>query len=121
LRNDLGLLSEEYDPVLKRQVGNFPQAFSHVSLVNTACRLSAHGKSDPVEAARDGANRATVAALGAPIVALGKATRQPWRMWGAGRIAADEQHPHGQRLHVRRSAGPANDEVIEGPRRKKKS
>src|SRR6202046_941524 len=36
LRNDVGLLSEEYDPVLRRQLGNFPQAFSHVSLVNTA-------------------------------------------------------------------------------------
>jgi GH15 family glucan-1,4-alpha-glucosidase len=42
LRNDLGLLSEEYDPVAKRLVGNFPQAFSHVSLVNSACRLSGH-------------------------------------------------------------------------------
>jgi GH15 family glucan-1,4-alpha-glucosidase len=40
LRNDLGLLSEEYDSVSQRQVGNFPQAFSHVSLVNTACNLS---------------------------------------------------------------------------------
>jgi GH15 family glucan-1,4-alpha-glucosidase len=40
LRNDLGLLSEEYDPVAGRLVGNFPQAFSHVSLVNSACRLS---------------------------------------------------------------------------------
>jgi GH15 family glucan-1,4-alpha-glucosidase len=40
LRNDLGLLSEEYDAVRKRQVGNFPQAFSHVSLVNSACRLT---------------------------------------------------------------------------------
>jgi GH15 family glucan-1,4-alpha-glucosidase len=39
LRNDLGLLSEEYDPIAKRQVGNFPQAFSHVSLVNTAVGL----------------------------------------------------------------------------------
>ena len=36
VRNDLGLLSEEYDPVGKRQLGNFPQAFSHVALVNTA-------------------------------------------------------------------------------------
>ncbi|HLX05262.1 MAG TPA: glycoside hydrolase family 15 protein [Candidatus Binatus sp.] len=36
LRNDVGLLSEEYDPALRRQLGNFPQAFSHVSLVNTA-------------------------------------------------------------------------------------
>ena len=40
LRNDVGLLSEEYDHVAGRQVGNFPQAFSHVSLVNTACLLS---------------------------------------------------------------------------------
>ncbi|MHB8438995.1 MAG: glycoside hydrolase family 15 protein [Acidimicrobiales bacterium] len=42
LRNDLGLLSEEYDAQLGRQVGNFPQAFSHVSLVNAAFNLSGH-------------------------------------------------------------------------------
>ena len=36
LRNDLGLLSEEYDPREKRQLGNFPQAFSHIALLNTA-------------------------------------------------------------------------------------
>jgi GH15 family glucan-1,4-alpha-glucosidase len=41
LRNDLGILSEEYDPVAGRQLGNTPQAFSHVGLVNTALRLSA--------------------------------------------------------------------------------
>jgi GH15 family glucan-1,4-alpha-glucosidase len=40
LRNDVGLLSEEYDPRAKRQLGNFPQAFSHVALVNTARMLS---------------------------------------------------------------------------------
>ena len=40
LRNDLGLLSEEYDPVAGRLVGNFPQAFSHVSLVNCVSKLS---------------------------------------------------------------------------------
>ena len=39
LRNDLGLLSEEYDPKLKRLVGNFPQAFSHIGLINTAALL----------------------------------------------------------------------------------
>ncbi|MGO9029331.1 MAG: glycoside hydrolase family 15 protein [Acidimicrobiales bacterium] len=44
LRNDLGLLSEEYDAVAGRLVGNFPQAFSHVSLVNSAAKLSGHGK-----------------------------------------------------------------------------
>ncbi|MEO7931766.1 MAG: glycoside hydrolase family 15 protein [Chthoniobacterales bacterium] len=43
----LGLLSEEYDPVEKRQVGNFPQAFSHVGLINTALNLSAsHGPAE---------------------------------------------------------------------------
>jgi GH15 family glucan-1,4-alpha-glucosidase len=38
--NDVGLLSEEYDTALGRQVGNFPQAFSHVALVNTAFNLT---------------------------------------------------------------------------------
>jgi GH15 family glucan-1,4-alpha-glucosidase len=40
VRNELGLLSEEYDAVDGRLVGNFPQAFSHVSLVNSAYRLA---------------------------------------------------------------------------------
>ncbi|HUA55245.1 MAG TPA: glycoside hydrolase family 15 protein [Candidatus Sulfotelmatobacter sp.] len=40
LRNDVGLLAEEFDPRLKRQLGNFPQAFSHVALVNTAHNLT---------------------------------------------------------------------------------
>jgi GH15 family glucan-1,4-alpha-glucosidase len=39
LCNDLGLLSEEYDPAGKRLLGNFPQAFSHIALVNTAHNL----------------------------------------------------------------------------------
>jgi len=39
LRNDVGLLSEQYDPVALRQLGNFPQAFSHVGLINTAQNL----------------------------------------------------------------------------------
>jgi GH15 family glucan-1,4-alpha-glucosidase len=38
--NDVGLLAEEYDPATKRQLGNFPQAFSHVSLVNSGFNLS---------------------------------------------------------------------------------
>jgi GH15 family glucan-1,4-alpha-glucosidase len=40
IRNDLGLLSEEYDPRARRLLGNFPQAFSHVGLVNTARHLA---------------------------------------------------------------------------------
>ncbi|MFB4197677.1 glycoside hydrolase family 15 protein [Streptomyces carpaticus] len=43
LRNDLGLLAEEWDPRRQRQVGNFPQAFSHVPLIDTALRLTASG------------------------------------------------------------------------------
>jgi GH15 family glucan-1,4-alpha-glucosidase len=39
LRNDLGLLAEEYHPRLRRQLGNFPQGFSHIGLVNTAYNL----------------------------------------------------------------------------------
>jgi GH15 family glucan-1,4-alpha-glucosidase len=44
LRNDVGLLSEEYDPQTKRQVGNFPQAYSHLALVATALALEGAGR-----------------------------------------------------------------------------
>jgi GH15 family glucan-1,4-alpha-glucosidase len=44
LRNDLGLISEEYDPVAKRLLGNFPQAFTHVGLVNSAYNLSEYAR-----------------------------------------------------------------------------
>ena len=43
LCNDVGLLAEEYDPVERRQLGNFPQAFSHLALINTALNLEHHG------------------------------------------------------------------------------
>jgi GH15 family glucan-1,4-alpha-glucosidase len=41
LGNDVGLFSEEYDPVARRQLGNFPQAFTHLALVSSATNLSA--------------------------------------------------------------------------------
>ncbi len=44
LTNDLGLLSEEYDPAAKRLLGNFPQALSHVALVNSAHNLTREDK-----------------------------------------------------------------------------
>ncbi|MDB5368172.1 MAG: glucoamylase [Rhodospirillales bacterium] len=44
LANDVGLLAEEYDPHAKRQLGNFPQAFSHVALVNSAYNLLRGGR-----------------------------------------------------------------------------
>ena len=52
IRNDVGLLSEEYDPEERRQLGNFPQAFSHLSLINTAHNLSAHAAKPAVQRAR---------------------------------------------------------------------
>ena len=44
LCNDVGLLAEEYDPGARRMTGNFPQAFSHVALVDTALNLSARSE-----------------------------------------------------------------------------
>jgi GH15 family glucan-1,4-alpha-glucosidase len=52
IRNDLGLLAEEYEPRDKRHQGNFPQAFSHVGLINTAFNLTRGEK--PAEQRADG-------------------------------------------------------------------
>ncbi len=58
LRNDVGLLSEEYDVKQKRQVGNFPQAFSHIALVNSAFYLEGTNglrrKTHPLDTGRSG-------------------------------------------------------------------
>lgn len=51
LRNDVGLLAEEYDTTHERQVGNFPQAFSHIALVHAAIRLDALADDDRADAA----------------------------------------------------------------------
>jgi GH15 family glucan-1,4-alpha-glucosidase len=51
LRNDVGLLAEEYDPGARRFLGNFPQAFSHIALVNTAMNLG--GATKPAEQRAD--------------------------------------------------------------------
>jgi GH15 family glucan-1,4-alpha-glucosidase len=54
LRNDVGLLAEEYDPRAKRQLGNFPQAFSHIALIDTALNL---GKVDVQDARKPAEQR----------------------------------------------------------------
>ena len=56
IRNDLGLLAEEYDPVARRQLGNFPQAFSHVGLINTALNLTPEQPTPAEERGRNGAS-----------------------------------------------------------------
>jgi GH15 family glucan-1,4-alpha-glucosidase len=55
LRNDVGLLAEEYDPASCRMLGNFPQAFSHVALVNTAHLLAGWRK--PAQRREDPASK----------------------------------------------------------------
>jgi GH15 family glucan-1,4-alpha-glucosidase len=57
LRNDVGLLAEEYDPNARRQLGNFPQAFSHIALVDSAYNLSPRETAKP--ATQRGEARAT--------------------------------------------------------------
>jgi GH15 family glucan-1,4-alpha-glucosidase len=49
LRNDVGLLAEEYDPAAKRMLGNFPQAFSHLGLIASAYNLLRDGHGPAVE------------------------------------------------------------------------
>lgn len=58
LRNDVGLLAEEYDPERRRQLGNFPQAFSHVALVNSARNLTV--ERGPARQRAEGASRGDV-------------------------------------------------------------
>ena len=53
LRNDLGLFSEEYDPVNRRLIGNFPQAFTHLALISSAKRLSGEGLASRTVGSRD--------------------------------------------------------------------
>jgi GH15 family glucan-1,4-alpha-glucosidase len=55
LQNDVGLLAEEYDPISKSQLGNFPQAFSHLALINTARNLM--GAGGPVHQRSSGSSK----------------------------------------------------------------
>jgi GH15 family glucan-1,4-alpha-glucosidase len=70
LRNDVGLLAEEYDPLARRQVGNFPQAFSHVALIRTALNLHETG---PVQRGEP-ETRSRTAPQGGELAATGSAS-----------------------------------------------
>ena len=89
LRNDLGLLSEEYDPVARRLVGNFPQAFSHVSLVNSAFRITGQ---EPRAVVSDGMAR-PLGAAAAPARAPGSAR------WRIGALTHRRSTPGARRNH----------------------
>jgi hypothetical protein len=65
LRNDVGLLSEQYDPGTGRLVGNFPQAFTHVALVNSAFNLTRSEKPAQQRAEVSSGETATLAATAA--------------------------------------------------------
>jgi GH15 family glucan-1,4-alpha-glucosidase len=72
LRNDLGLLAEEYHPRLRRQLGNFPQAFSHIGLINTAYNLlatrgPAHQRADLCESPQGAEGHKAPARYGPPV------------------------------------------------------
>ncbi len=74
LRNDLGLLAEEYDPIAKRQLGNFPQAFSHIGIINSASNLVSRSGGPAEQRARSSGRRGM--------------TADPWPDL-AGRLVAD--------------------------------
>jgi GH15 family glucan-1,4-alpha-glucosidase len=97
LRNDVGLLAEEYDPVASRLVGNFPQAFSHVSLVNTACRLT--GQELPTSTDAQVATKLRRLVTGKMPVEAGRGTARA--RWGLSartvRPSQRERVPKGQR------------------------
>lgn len=82
LRNDLGLLAEEYDPAERRLVGNFPQAFSHIALINSALNLT-RAQNPATQRAKDG-HGSPVTELQVPPTAESSPARMRDRAAGPG-------------------------------------
>lgn len=96
IRNDLGLLAEEYDVAAGRQIGNFPQAFSHVSLINTAFNLTRAARPADQRARGDGSG-----------VRAGRAPRTPGRPGTGPRVAVPRSRtPDDAATPRRRKAAP---------------
>ena len=74
LRNDVGLLAEEYDPKAKRMLGNFPQAFSHIALVNTARILSGRRAEAEIDKTRPPPRRSHAPICSTLVVDRGRAS-----------------------------------------------
>jgi GH15 family glucan-1,4-alpha-glucosidase len=91
VRNDVGLLAEEYDPSARRLLGNFPQAFSHIALISSAFNLARAGEGR----AREGSRGQPSASSSRPSVELAKArgpvaTLADVEQVAAGSVALDE-------------------------------
>ncbi len=113
LRNDLGLLSEEYDPVAGRLVGNFPQAFSHVSLVNSASKMG--GQEKP-------SSSHVIAGLARRALTEGKGRTRPRHMGGfdartmlSRLVQSTDTDLPGRATHVVQEAIGAKPPGLDGP------
>jgi hypothetical protein len=89
VRNDLGLLAEEYDPRARRLIGNYPQAFSHVGLINTAFNLTRWAKPKDQRATTDGGVPAPATADEQPKPAQGPGRPKPGPRPGAENVEPD--------------------------------
>jgi GH15 family glucan-1,4-alpha-glucosidase len=91
LRNDVGLLAEEYDPQQKRQLGNFPQAFSHLALINTAHNLARAGGPAHTRSGRSG----QAGAATRQTIVMRQRSTDPPRTWMGAASAQEPTRPSG--------------------------